>query len=124
MQTERHEPARGGKDASSPEFPRRPREREGSRDSLPPNSAPVALRDRNECLRGEQRALAVFASAALAAIAWISSPVAVGILLGTLLGFTIQPLYERLVARYQRPRLIAAGCVAVSAVGLLGVLSG
>jgi predicted PurR-regulated permease PerM len=52
-----------------------------------------------EVARGERRALGWAAIGALAAIALIMMPVGVGILLGTLLGFTLQPLFERLKPR-------------------------
>lgn len=44
----------------------------------------------------QRRALAWAALAACAAMAWITAPLSVGILLGTLLAFTLQPLFERL----------------------------
>jgi predicted PurR-regulated permease PerM len=53
-----------------------------------------------EAARGERRALGWAALAAVAAIFWIIMPVGVGILLGMLLAFALQPAFERL-----RPRL-------------------
>lgn len=55
-----------------------------------------------EASRGERRALAWTALAAVAAIAWIVMPVGVGILLGALLAFAMQPLFERLAPRFGR----------------------
>jgi predicted PurR-regulated permease PerM len=52
-----------------------------------------------EAARGERRALGWAALAAVAAIAWIVMPVGVGILLGTLLAFALQPVFERLKPR-------------------------
>jgi predicted PurR-regulated permease PerM len=76
-----------------------------------------------DAARGERRALGWAAIAAAAAVAWIVVPVGVGILLGTLLAFALQPLFERL-----RPRLGAAVSAATLVIGsalmLAGVLGG
>ena len=53
----------------------------------------------SEAARGERRALGWAAIAAVAAVFWIVMPVGVGILLGTLLAFALQPLFERLKPR-------------------------
>jgi predicted PurR-regulated permease PerM len=74
----------------------------------------------------ERRALAGFSVAAVAAICWIVQPVAIGILLGALTAFALQPLYERLRRYTKRSALAALGCVLVSALGFgvtLGLLS-
>jgi predicted PurR-regulated permease PerM len=74
----------------------------------------------------ERRALAVLAAAALAAMLWIARPVGLGILLGTLTAFTFEPFYERLNQRFKRPKLAAALCVLIAALGslsLVGALS-
>jgi predicted PurR-regulated permease PerM len=75
-------------------------------------------------MRAERRALGIAAVAAIAAIVWIARPVGVGILLGALIAFSLQPLYERLVARNDRPALTALGCVLASTVGVLAVMGG
>src|SRR5262245_44543556 len=62
----------------------------------------------------ERLALGVFALVAIAAIAWIAKPIAIGILLGTLIAFSLQPVYERMVAKNHRPALTALGFVLVS----------
>jgi predicted PurR-regulated permease PerM len=72
----------------------------------------------------ERRALGVLAVLAVAAMAWVASPVGVGILLGTLVAFSLQPSYEQIVARTGRPALTAFGFVVLSTVGLLAVLGG
>ncbi len=64
-----------------------------------------------DAARGERRALGWAAIAAAATIAWIVMPVGIGILLGTLLAFALQPPFERL-----RPRL-GAGWSALVVVG-------
>ncbi len=53
-----------------------------------------------EAARSERRALGWSAIAAVAAIFWIVMPVGVGILLGTLLAFALQPAFERLKPRF------------------------
>jgi predicted PurR-regulated permease PerM len=76
-----------------------------------------------DAARGERSALGWAAIAAAAAIAWIVMPVGVGILLGTLLAFALQPPFERL-----RPRLgarwSALAIVAASVLTLAGTVGG
>ncbi len=71
----------------------------------------------------ERRALSGFALAAVVAIAWIAQPVAIGILLGALTAFALQPLYDRLRRYTRRSSLAALGCVLVSAVGFGATLA-
>jgi predicted PurR-regulated permease PerM len=74
----------------------------------------------------ERRALGFFAVAAVAAIAWIAQPVGIGILLGALTAFALQPLYDRLKKRWRRGPPAALVCVGVSIVvfgATLGSLS-
>jgi predicted PurR-regulated permease PerM len=52
-----------------------------------------------EAARGERRALGWAAIAAVVTIVWIVTPVGVGVLLGTLLAFALQPVFERLEPR-------------------------
>ena len=77
-----------------------------------------------DSIRAERRALGVFAVAAIVAIVWIIHPVGIGILLGTLIAFTLQPFYERLVQRHGRHGLIAIGCVVASSIALLATFGG
>ncbi|HEX3594017.1 MAG TPA: AI-2E family transporter [Polyangiaceae bacterium] len=72
----------------------------------------------------ERRALEWFAVAALAAIVWLTIPVAAGILLGALMGFTLQPFYEVLVARLGRPTLASLLTVIGSALAIVGTVLG
>ena len=76
-----------------------------------------------DAARGERRALGWAAIAAAAAIAWLVMPVGVGILLGTLLAFALQPVFERL-----KPRLgvgwSALTVVVATIVALSGALGG
>src|SRR5207344_308512 len=55
----------------------------------------------------ERRTLAWFAVGAVVAIAWLAHPFATGLLLGALMGFTVQPLYEGFARRTGRPLLAA-----------------
>ena len=73
--------------------------------------------------RSEHRALTWLAVAAVAAIVWIAMPVSVGILLGTLIAFIVQPLYERLVPRLGRA-WASLTCVLGSAFGLVATSFG
>src|SRR2546421_4217272 len=70
------------------------------------------------------RALSYFAVAAIAVICWVVAPVSIGILLGMLMAFALQPAYERLVVRTGRPRLAVAACAVFAAVAITGVITG
>jgi predicted PurR-regulated permease PerM len=72
----------------------------------------------------QSRALSWFAFAAVVVIAWIAKPVSVGLLLGTLMAFTLQPVYERLIVRTRRPKLTATGCVVVAGLSIAGMFAG
>lgn len=72
----------------------------------------------------ERRALAALAIAAVAAMVWITHPVGIGILLGTLNAFTMQPFYERMRARGRRPAVAAAIAVGLSSIVIVAVLAG
>src|SRR5882757_9471311 len=66
-------------------------------------------------------ALGVLAFVAFVVMAWLSSSVINGILLGCLIAFTLQPLYESLAARIDRAWVAALLCVGVAGVGTVGV---
>ena len=70
----------------------------------------------------QMRALQVLAMAALAALLWIAHPVGVGLLLGALLAFTLQPAYGRLRARHMRPATSAVLCVGTAMLAVVAVL--
>lgn len=103
-----------------------------SSSSLPPASITTtgswSARSDTELGRSERRALEWSALAAALAIAWITLPIGTGILLGALLAFTMQPVYERLRARTGRPGLsallttILATLVILSFIGVLALL--
>jgi predicted PurR-regulated permease PerM len=72
----------------------------------------------------ERRALAWLAVIAILAIAWLALPFATGLLLGALLAFTLEPIYQTLVRRTGRPFVASLTTVMASAVIILGVLAG
>jgi predicted PurR-regulated permease PerM len=72
-----------------------------------------------DAARDERRALGWTALAAAVAIAWIIMPVGVGILLGTLMAFALQPFFERLL-----PRLGARWSALLLVVGSVLTLAG
>ena len=67
----------------------------------------------------QSNALKLLALAALAAILWVASPVGVGLFLGILVAFTLQPLYGRLRMR----KWGATGAALVCALGALVVVA-
>jgi len=77
---------------------------------------------------GERVALGVLALIAAALVVWLAMPVGVGLLVGTLTAFALEPFQQRLAARWHRPELAAAACVAAAtllftvALGGLGYL--
>jgi predicted PurR-regulated permease PerM len=75
-------------------------------------------------LSRERLALGWLALAALVAIAWLVHPFATGLLLGTLLGFTLEPLHARLAKRTGRPLLAAVATVAGTLVVLVALAAG
>jgi predicted PurR-regulated permease PerM len=76
-----------------------------------------------DAARGERNALGWAALAAGVAIAWIVMPVGIGILLGTLLAFALQPPFERLQPRLGA-RWSALLVVAGSVLTLAGIVGG
>ncbi|MGZ3454301.1 MAG: AI-2E family transporter [Polyangiales bacterium] len=70
----------------------------------------MASRSAPRVTRGQRRALGVLAIGAFVVFAWIAMPVGLGLFLGTLFAFTIEPLYHRLCARWGRPVLAAVLC--------------
>jgi predicted PurR-regulated permease PerM len=71
----------------------------------------------------QRKALGIFALAAVAALAWLSLPVASGLFLGTFLAFSLLGTYERLHQRWRRPSLaavlLALGSGFATIIGLL-----
>jgi predicted PurR-regulated permease PerM len=71
----------------------------------------------------ERRALGVLALLALAVIAWLMSPVAMGMLVGVMLAFTARPTFERLSRRF-RPSIAALATVLTSTFALVLIVGG
>jgi predicted PurR-regulated permease PerM len=84
----------------------------------PPGAGPG-----NERSVKERRALGWSALAALGVILWIVRPVGVGIFLGTLMGFAMQPLYERFKSRL-RPAPAALVTVVLVTVAIVASVGG
>ena len=77
--------------------------------------------ERSARFDGERIALAVLTAVAFVVVAWMASPLLVGLALGAVMGFTVQPLHERLAARLrQRRRLASAATALLAGVVLTG----
>jgi predicted PurR-regulated permease PerM len=72
----------------------------------------------------ERLALGVLALGAVVAIATVARPVAVGILLGTLAAFALEPVYDALLRRTKRPKVSALLCVGLALVSCVVILGG
>ena len=62
----------------------------------------------------ERAGLAVLALIAASLVVWLAMPVGVGLLIGTLTAFALEPFQQRLAIRWRRPELAAAVCVAAT----------
>jgi predicted PurR-regulated permease PerM len=69
------------------------------------------------------RALGILALVAVGALAWVASPVGVGLLLGAMVAFALQSVYERLRVRW-RPNTSALVCSLGAMATLVAGLSG
>ena len=72
----------------------------------------------------ERRALGWLVLGAIAAIAWLARPFAVGLLLGAVMAFMLEPLYNRLVRHTRRPAATAVTIVLLSGIAVVGALAG
>ena len=70
----------------------------------------------------QRRALAIFALAAVVALAWLALPISSGLFLGTLLAFSLLRVYERLSLRLGRPTLAAVALSVASGIATVGGL--
>ncbi len=84
-----------------------------------PISSPVAPETR----RGRKIALAIVLLLSFLTVAWIASPLWMGIMLGTMMAFTAQPIYQWLSSRIGERRAIASGLV-TAVFGILCILIG
>ncbi len=64
-------------------------------------------------------ALGYMVLAALAAMAYIAQDIGVGVLLGVLTAFMLEPLYERILRRWSRPWLAQLSCILIAALSIL-----
>ncbi|HEU4406264.1 MAG TPA: AI-2E family transporter [Polyangiaceae bacterium] len=71
---------------------------------------------------GQRRALAIFAFAGAIALVSVALPVGAGLLLGGFVGFSVQPVYERLRRRYA-PGTAAFACAAGTGLAIAGSLA-
>src|SRR5262249_41014067 len=58
--------------------------------------------------RSQRIALAVLTALTFLVVAWMASPMFVGLVLGTVLGFTAQPMYAHFLSRLRQKRTLAA----------------
>lgn len=72
----------------------------------------------------ERRALGWFVAGALAAIVWLARPFATGLLLGAVMAFMLEPLYQRWVRRRRHPSAAAFTIVLLSGAAVLGAIGG
>jgi predicted PurR-regulated permease PerM len=61
-----------------------------------------------EIQRRQRTALGVLTTLTFIVVAWMAAPMLIGLVLGTVLGFTVQPMYVRLMARLRQRRTLAA----------------
>src|SRR4051812_2414284 len=87
-----------------------------------PPAAPAIIKDGPDSTPGQRRALGFVATLAVLGILRVAMPVGIGILLGTLAAFILQPLYRRILRRTKRPEVAAMSCVAVATVGVVAML--
>ena len=71
----------------------------------------------------QRRALGGFALASALALIWLAMPVGSGLVLGTLLAFSLLPVYERLSRRFGRRGLIALALALAAALVITGALT-
>ncbi len=72
---------------------------------------------------GEHRALGIAALVAIVAMLWVAQPLGIGLLLGMLSAFTLQPLYRRMHRHLPpRPDVAATLSVTLAALALFGTV--
>ena len=67
-----------------------------------------------------RQVLAWFAGGAVVVIAWLAHPFATGLLLGALMGFTLQPVHARLAGWSGRPTLASVAIVVAAGLAIVG----
>lgn len=71
-----------------------------------------------------RQVLAWFAGAAVVVIAWLAHTFATGLLLGALMGFTLQPAHDRLARWSHRPTLSSVAIVLAAGLAIVGSVVG
>jgi predicted PurR-regulated permease PerM len=71
-----------------------------------------------------RQVLAWLAGAAVVVIAWLAHPFATGLLLGALMGFTLQPAHDRLARWSHRPTLSSVAIVLAAGLAIVGSVVG
>lgn len=71
---------------------------------------------------GQHRALGILTACALLAFVRVTLPVGMGLLLGTLVAFSLEPLHQRLVRLGLRPALSAIGLSSIATLSVAGAL--
>jgi predicted PurR-regulated permease PerM len=71
-----------------------------------------------------RQVLAWFAGGALVVIGWLAHPFATGLLLGALMGFTVQPVHDRLARWSGRPALASVAIVVAAGLAIVGSVVG
>jgi predicted PurR-regulated permease PerM len=71
-----------------------------------------------------RQVLAWLAGGAVVVIAWLAHPFATGLLLGALLGFTLQPIHDRLAQWSGRPTLVSVAVVLTAGLAIVGSVVG
>ena len=71
-----------------------------------------------------RQVLAWLAGGAVVVIAWLAHPFATGLLLGALMGFTLQPVYARLATWSGRPTLASVAVVLAAGLAIVGSVVG
>lgn len=66
-----------------------------------------------ETRRGRRIALTVVVMLCFLAVAWIASPIWVGLALGTVMAFTAQPIYRKLAGKQHEHRVLAAAVTTI-----------
>ena len=71
-----------------------------------------------------RQVLAWLAGGAVVVIAWLAHPFATGLLLGALMGFTLQPVHARLARWSGRPTLASVAIVVAAGLAIVGSVVG
>jgi predicted PurR-regulated permease PerM len=78
------------------------------------------FRDSSRHSNSQRIALAVLMGLGFLVVAWMIAPLLLGLALGTVMGFTAQPLYERFAARLEHRRLASAAVTLIAGLLMAG----